>query len=71
MQQCLSLFAMATKIAGMASLFDLRYVTHHCFPSFYLPKVIFTSAAHIVTAIPLKPSSGILGMYPAFFLPDR
>jgi hypothetical protein len=40
-------------------------------PAFYLPLVIRTSAAHIVPAIPLKPSPRVVFINPTFLAPHR
>lgn len=69
-EQSLALFASAAEIAGMAIFLDLSNVAAHGFPTFDLPQVFFWSAATpVITAIPLKPTSRVLWVDPAFFLP--
>lgn len=70
MQNRLALFAPAVQIARRAVFFDLRDMAADRFPSFYLPLIIFGhSSAHMIAAIPLKPSARIRRVYPSLFAP--
>jgi hypothetical protein len=70
MQQRLSLFSAATPISVGAMFFNLRLVPSHGAPSLDLAFIIWTSAAHEVSAIPLKPAARIFPVNPTLHLPD-
>jgi hypothetical protein len=70
-KKSLSLAFAAGLVTGLAVKFDLPDVSSHCLPSRYLPKVfLWHSAAHIVSAIPLKPATRIVRVYPPVLAPD-
>lgn len=71
-QKCLPLHRAARIITGITVLFKLANVPTDSFPAFYLSRIFDGRAAtHVVTAIPLKPPAGIIGMHPAFAPPFR
>src|SRR5687767_15610883 len=59
-QDSLSLPATAVKIARLAVADDLRHMPADRPPSSNLPRIVGRPAAHVVAAIPLKPSARIL-----------
>src|SRR5262245_31202204 len=71
MQQRLSLSRAAIERTARAILLNLRDVTTHGAPAFYLPFVVRTPAAHEITAIPLKPAARIFVIDQAVLLPYR
>src|SRR5262245_6644670 len=71
-QECLALTLAAGRICRLAILSDLRNVPFHGSPASDLAGILGgRAAAHIVTAIPLKPATGIVWMYPTFAPPHR
>lgn len=71
MQQRLTLFGMARKIPGTTVLFHLRNMATKGGPTLYLAIIILPAAAHIIPAIPLKPSARIIFVNPPLLAPDR
>lgn len=71
MQKGLALFGPAGELFDVAVFFNLGDMPDHLFPTFDLPGIVFAAAAHVVTAVPLKPSSWILPINPIFLLPVR
>ena len=72
LEKRLSLPAPTTQIAGLTILSDLTYVAPHRFPSFDLSRIFLThAAAEVITAIPLKPSARVVGVYPPLRAPNR
>src|SRR5579875_1958323 len=70
MQQNLALARAACQVSRCTVSPDLRDMPSHCFLTLDLTYIFFRhAAAHIVTAVPLKPSTGIVGMYPAILPP--
>ena len=69
MQKRLSLSSPAIEGARRAVRFDLRDVATHRAPTFDLPLVVRTPAAHVVTAVPLEPATRILMIDPTVLLP--
>src|SRR5262249_20120420 len=68
----LPLAASAKQIAGFAMLLDLPHMAPDRLPALDLPLVFGGhAAAHVITAIPLKPAARIVGMDPAFAFPFR
>jgi hypothetical protein len=53
----------------LAIYFYLGNVPLHSLPKFYLPLIIYTSASHILSTVPLKPSSRVFHI--AFALAER
>ena len=71
MKKGLSLAFAAGLVAGLAVKFDLPDVSSHCLPPPDLSMVFLRcTAAHIISAIPLKPASRIVGVYPSVLAPD-
>jgi len=71
-KKSLSLALAAGLVTGLAVKFDLPDVSSHCLPPPDLPKVLLRhTAAHIVSAIPLKPAARIVGVNPSVLAPDR
>ena len=71
-QQGLPLTRSAKGITWLAVLFDLRDVSSKRFPSFDLALVLLRHpSAHEVSAIPLKPAAGIIGVKPTVSTPHR
>ena len=67
----LSLAFAAGLVAGLAVKFDLPNVSSHCLPAPDLSKVFLRrTAAHIISAIPLKPAARIVGVYPSVLAPN-
>jgi hypothetical protein len=70
-KKSLSLTFAAGLVTGLAVKFDLPDVSSHCLPTPNLSKVFLRhSAAHIISAIPLKPAARIVGVYPSVLAPD-
>ena len=71
-QQRLPLTWTAEGIAGHTVLLDLIDVTPESLPALDLATVFFRhSPAHVVAAVPLEPTTRIVGVDPAFFAPLR
>src|SRR5690242_316614 len=71
-QQRLPLSAAAEQVAGLAVFLNLADVTADRLPAPDLPAVLCGhAAAHVIAAVPLKPSARIVGMDPAFPFPFR
>ena len=71
MKKSLSLVFAAGLVTGLAVKFDLPDVSSHCLPPPNLSKVFLRrTAAHIVSAVPLKPAARIVGLYPSVLAPD-
>ena len=69
-QEGLPLTLAAGLITPFAVAFDLGHVAAHSVPAPDLPRILFWhSPAHIVAAIPLEPSSRIIGMNPTLVAP--
>ena len=71
MKQRLALFRPAFCFAFRTILPDLCDVTTHGAPAFDLSLVVRTTAAHVIPAVPLKPTARIFVIDPAILLPDR
>ncbi len=71
MQQCLSLLSPASEIAARAILFQLRDMSPHRFPAFYLTLVVGAAATGIISAEPLEPTARIFRVNPSLLLPKR
>ena len=71
MQESLSPNRPASQVAWPAVLLKLCFVTPHSFPAFNLPFVIRAAPSSEIPAIPLKPTSRIFFVDPAFLAPDR
>ena len=69
-QNRLTLADSTTQVSISAILFYLRDMSNDSLPSLYLPHIIRTSAAHIITAIPLEPAPRVIFPYPPLLLPD-
>jgi hypothetical protein len=69
MQNGLPLSWPAFEIAFFAVLANLSDMPLYRLPSFDLPLVITAASAHIVSAVPLEPSSGVILVYPALLYP--
>lgn len=69
MEKGLALSRATGDVAGMTMDFDLRDVATHGEPSFYLSLVVLAASSQIITTIPLKPASRVVGVNPAFFPP--
>ena len=71
-QERLALSLSAAPIASPAIFFYRSHMARKRLPTLYLSNILGRGApAHKVTAIPLKPASGILRMYPPFPLPFK
>jgi Bacterial regulatory protein, Fis family len=70
-EQCLPLLRPAAPIARFAMLPDLSNVPLHRLPSLDLTFIIRASSAHVVSAIPLKPTARVFRIDPPLFAPDR
>lgn len=71
MEERLALAWAASKLTASAMLLYLRDMAPNSFPSPYLPFIIAgNTSAHIIAAVPLEPATGIVRVYPSFFLPD-
>jgi len=66
----LSLSPPTFEIARFAVLPNRRHVSSDRTPASNLPGVVIGSAAHVVTAIPLEPPTGILRVDPATAAPN-
>lgn len=71
MQKCLPLFGSTLEVAFSAVFTKLCNVSLHCLPSFDLAPVIRTASSHIVSAVPLEPSSRVVRVEPALLEPVR
>lgn len=72
MKQSLTLPPSTRHITHPTIVPHLGYVSYYRFPSFYLSLVFFwNSSPHIIAAIPLKPSSRIIFVYPPILFPYR
>jgi hypothetical protein len=71
MQKRLPLFGAAIKISLYAVVPNSGPMPPKRPPAPDLAPVVLMPASHIISAIPLEPSSRIIRMYPAFFSPDR
>lgn len=70
LQQSLTLPWAAKRVTGITVPDNLRRVTPERFPPSNLAPILHRRPApRIIPAIPLKPPSGIVGVYPAFFHP--
>ena len=49
--------------------FELADMAPHIEPTVDLPLVILVTAAHELTAVPLKPPARVIGMDPTFLAP--
>ncbi len=70
-QQCLPLFRPAFEVSSFAILFNLGNMPLHRLPPLDLAFIIRASPAHVVSAIPLKPASGIFMVNPTLLPPHR
>jgi len=70
MQKCLPLFRSTLEVAFSAVFAKLSNVSTYGFPSFDLAPVIGTASSHIVSAVPLEPSSRVLIVNPALLEPE-
>jgi hypothetical protein len=72
MQKSLSLAFATAHVALLTMKVDLPNMSSHCRPPLDLSKVFLGhSTARVVTAIPLEPTSGIVGMNPSVLAPHR
>ena len=66
------MFRPASSICLLTVFLNLSDMSFYRLPSLYLALILFRQApTHIITAIPLEPSAGIVGMYPSFLSPKR
>ena len=71
MQQGLALARSARWVSWLAVPFNLRNMSPDSLPSPDLARVLFRrAAAHIVAAVPLEPTSRIVGVNPSLLTPD-
>jgi hypothetical protein len=71
-KKSLSLAPPARQVAWFAVALDLPNVSSHRLPSSYLSLVLFrNSATHVVTTVPLEPTSGIVWVNPSLLTPHR
>jgi hypothetical protein len=70
-EQCLPLSSAAVQVTIAAVLLYLCDVPSDGPPSTDLTLIVTASPAHIVPAVPLKPSARIFARYPAFLPPMR
>lgn len=70
-KQRLALLWSAGEVGRATMFLNLRFVSPDCAPAFYLAFIIRTPAADEVSAIPLKPPSGIFFIDPPLFDPNR
>ena len=62
----------ARLITRLAMKFDLSDMSSYCLPPPDLSKVLVRhSAAHTISAVPLKPAARIVGVYPSVLAPYR
>jgi len=71
MQYCLTLFRSTRHITRPTVLLYLGNVPCYGFPSSNLPFIVRTTSAHVITAIPLKPTAWVFFINPSFLLPYR
>ncbi|WP_239250688.1 hypothetical protein [Candidatus Nitrotoga sp. M5] len=69
MQESLSLDGSARQVSFTTVFLKLGNVALHGFPSLDLAFVIICTSTHIVSTVPLKPSSGIMVPNPSLFNP--
>src|SRR6516165_1204003 len=71
-KQSLALPRSTCRVAALAVRLDLCDVPPDGLPSFNLADILLRDAPpHVITAVPLKPASRIVGIDPAFLAPDR
>jgi hypothetical protein len=71
-QQSLALSFSTQQVTRLTMSPDLRDVPPHRLPARDLTPILMRhAAAHGVAAIPLKPPTRVIGMYPSLSLPDR
>src|SRR5262249_55313536 len=70
-QHCLSLAASASEVSSFAMLPNGCHMPCDGPPSTNLASIVSRAAAHVVSAIPLKPASRILRLNPAISTPGR
>lgn len=71
MEERLALAGATGKVSWHAIVCYLMSMTSNILPPLYLPLVIGVSTPYVISAIPLKPSPWVIGMYPPLLSPDR